>query len=116
MPLVCVDAKASLKMRLSEPHLNFPVSGAGMGQGPQGQTDGSPVGWVSTNPPALTVPPFSSSSLELQYSSAPSPILSRKVMQGLYFSASYACCGAACCLLNDMRKVLHVLPENLGVV
>ena len=42
-----------------------------MGQGPQGQADGSPVGWVSTNLPSLTVPPFSSSSFVLQYSSAP---------------------------------------------
>ena len=43
---------------------------AGMTQGPLGQSDGNPVGWVSPEAPSLLVPPFSSSSLRLQYSSA----------------------------------------------
>ena len=50
-----------------------------MSQGLLGQAEGSPVGWVATEPPSLTVPPFSSSSLLLQYSSAPCP--SPKVIQ-----------------------------------
>ena len=44
-----------------------------MSQGLLGQAEGSPVGWVATEPPSLTVPPLSSSSLLLQYSSAPCP-------------------------------------------
>lgn len=45
---------------------------AGMTQGPQGQSEGSPVGWVAPEEPSLLVPPFSSSSLQLLYNSAPS--------------------------------------------
>ena len=49
---------------------------SGMTQGPLGQSDGNPVGWVSPEAPSLLVPPFSSSSLRLQYSSARTPTLS----------------------------------------
>lgn len=52
---------------------NLFVRGAGTRLGPLGQAGGSPVAWVSTEPPSLTVPPFSSSSLLLQYSSASFP-------------------------------------------
>ncbi len=55
-----------------------------MGHGLLGQADGSPVGWVSPQQPSLIVPPFSSSSLLLQYSSAPSRDLTTIPWQGLF--------------------------------
>ena len=42
---------------------------AGMTQQPQGQSDGSPVGWVAPEQPTLLIQPFSSNSVLLQYSS-----------------------------------------------
>ena len=76
-----------------------------MTQQPQGQSDGSPVGWVAPEQPTLLIQPFSSNSVLLQYSSAHPHVLYRLIGVS---------CTAACVrrLLSMFVPVNDLIPSG----